>query len=36
VFEVQVDGRLLFSKKASKRFPGYQEIPTLIEEASAA
>jgi selT/selW/selH-like putative selenoprotein len=31
VFEVQVDGRLVFSKKALKRFPAYQEIPELIE-----
>jgi selT/selW/selH-like putative selenoprotein len=30
VFEVSVDGRLLFSKKELKRFPVYQEIPTLI------
>jgi selT/selW/selH-like putative selenoprotein len=35
VFEVQVDGRLVFSKKASSRFPAYQEIPTLIEEIPA-
>jgi hypothetical protein len=28
---VQVDGRLVFSKKALKRFPAYQEIPELIE-----
>jgi len=26
VFEVQVDGRLVFSKKELKRFPAYQEI----------
>jgi selT/selW/selH-like putative selenoprotein len=30
VFEVSVEGRLLFSKKALKRFPAYQEIPNLI------
>jgi selT/selW/selH-like putative selenoprotein len=33
VFEVRVDGRLVFSKKALKRFPAYQEIPELIETA---
>lgn len=31
VFEVQVDGRLVFSKKALRRFPAYQEVPELIE-----
>jgi selT/selW/selH-like putative selenoprotein len=30
VFEVTLDGRLLFSKKALKRFPAYQEIPEKI------
>jgi hypothetical protein len=30
VFEVSVDGALLFSKKELKRFPAYQEIPNLI------
>jgi hypothetical protein len=30
---VTVDGRNVFSKKALRRFPAYQEIPTLIEEA---
>ena len=29
-FEITVDGRLLFSKLKLKRFPAYQEIPTLI------
>lgn len=29
-FEVQVDGQLVFSKKASKRFPAYRELPQLI------
>lgn len=29
-FEITVDGRLLFSKLKLKRFPTYQEIPTLI------
>jgi hypothetical protein len=28
---VTVDGKLMFSKLASKRFPAYQEIPTLLE-----
>jgi selT/selW/selH-like putative selenoprotein len=32
VFEVTVDGRLVFSKAALKRFPAYQEIPTLLRE----
>jgi chorismate mutase len=35
VFEVTVDGRAVFSKKALRRFPAYQEIPTLIEEVPA-
>lgn len=30
MFEVVVDGRLLFSKRAEERFPEYQEIPRLI------
>jgi selT/selW/selH-like putative selenoprotein len=30
-FEVTVDGKLVFSKLASKRFPAYQEIPRLLE-----
>lgn len=29
-FEVEVDGRTVFSKLAAKRFPAYQEIPTLL------
>ena len=29
-FEVTVDGKLVFSKHALKRFPSYQEIPGLI------
>ncbi len=29
VFEVTVDGRLVFSKKAENRFPEYPEIPNL-------
>jgi len=31
-FEVRADGRPVFSKLASKRFPAYQEIPTLLAE----
>jgi len=27
---VSLDGRLLYSKLALKRFPAYQEIPKLI------
>lgn len=30
-FEVSVDGRKVYSKLATKRFPAYQEIPDLIE-----
>ncbi|MBI5362627.1 MAG: SelT/SelW/SelH family protein [Planctomycetes bacterium] len=30
-FEVTVDGRRVYSKLATKRFPAYQEIPDLIE-----
>ena len=30
VFEVTVDGRLVFSKLQLSRFPSYQEIPTLL------
>lgn len=29
-FEVRVDGQTIFSKRASKRFPAYREIPELI------
>jgi len=32
VFEVTVDGRLVFSKAGLKRFPAYQEIPQLLGE----
>jgi hypothetical protein len=28
---VAADGKLVFSKLALKRFPAYQEIPTLLE-----
>lgn len=31
VFEVTVDGQLVFSKKALDRFPMYEEIPILIQ-----
>lgn len=30
MFEVEVDGNLVFSKKQSGRFPQYQEVPTAI------
>ncbi|MCH2106030.1 MAG: Rdx family protein [Planctomycetes bacterium] len=30
VFEVTVDGVLVFSKKETGRFPAYQEIPKLM------
>ena len=30
VFEVTIDGRLVFSKLQLSRFPAYQEIPTLL------
>lgn len=30
VFEVTVDGKLVFSKKAEERFPEYQEVPNLL------
>jgi selT/selW/selH-like putative selenoprotein len=36
VFEVSVEGRPVFSKKAEKRFPRYQEIPTRLAEIAAA
>ena len=29
-FEVSVDGNLVFSKLSTRRFPAYQEIPSLI------
>jgi selenoprotein W-related protein len=32
VFEVIVDGQLIFSKKETKRFPNDQELSQLIEE----
>ena len=30
VFEITLDGKLVFSKKATERFPEYQEIPNLL------
>ena len=35
-FEIALDGKRIYSKLATKRFPAYQEIPTLIEEISLA
>jgi len=35
VFEVSLEGRPIFSKKAEKRFPRYQEITTKIAEVAA-
>lgn len=29
-FEVRVDGSVVFSKLAQKRFPAYRELPELI------
>ena len=34
VFEVSLDGRLLFSKKSSGRFPADGEVLTLLRDAS--
>ena len=31
-FEVQVEGRLVFSKLKLRRFPAYREIPDLLGE----
>ena len=31
VFEVVIDGKQVFSKKALDRFPAYQEIPILVQ-----
>jgi selT/selW/selH-like putative selenoprotein len=31
-FEVAVDGRPVYSKLATQRFPAYQEIPRLLSE----
>lgn len=30
VFEVEVEGQLVYSKKQTGRFPQYQEVPTAI------
>lgn len=30
-FEVSLDGKPVYSKLATKRFPAYQEIPGLVE-----
>jgi len=35
-FEVAVDGELVHSKLASRRFPAYQEIPNWIEDRDLA
>ena len=35
VFEVSLEGRPIFSKKAEKRFPRYQEVPNKIVEVAA-
>jgi selT/selW/selH-like putative selenoprotein len=32
VFDVALDGTLVYSKKQTGRFPGYREIPGLIEQ----
>jgi hypothetical protein len=31
VFEVDLDGRRIFSKARLDRFPAYQEIPALVQ-----
>lgn len=36
MFEVEVDGQLVFSKKQTGRFPQYQEVPTAITMAGLA
>lgn len=36
VFEVEVDGQLVFSKKETGRFPHYQEVPLAITMAGLA
>jgi selenoprotein W-related protein len=33
VFEIEVEGNLLFSKKQTGRFPQYQEIPNAMAMA---
>ena len=32
VFDVALDGALVYSKKETGRFPGYREIPSIIEQ----
>jgi hypothetical protein len=36
VFDVEVDGKKLFSKDDSDRFPEYQEVPNAILMAGIA
>ncbi|MBL4848470.1 MAG: Rdx family protein [Planctomycetes bacterium] len=36
IFDVEVDGTLLFSKGQAGRFPQYQEVPTAITMAGLA
>jgi selT/selW/selH-like putative selenoprotein len=36
VFDVSVDGQLVFSKKQAGRFPQYQEVPNAIMMAGIA
>lgn len=35
IFDVVLDGKLVYSKKETGRFPGYREIPNIIEEKLA-
>lgn len=32
IFDVVLDGHKIYSKKETGRFPGYREIPSLIEQ----
>lgn len=36
MFDVEVDGHLVFSKKQVGRFPHYQEVPNAIVMAGIA
>ncbi len=36
VFEVEVNGHLVYSKKQTGRFPQYQEVPNAITMAGIA
>jgi selT/selW/selH-like putative selenoprotein len=36
IFDVEVDGNLVFSKHQAGRFPQYQEVPTAITMAGLA